>query len=252
MSPLSERECDNANVEEFDDNEKMNRKNFGSFIRSKQLSKYNKDNQSDEENDGQQIDLGQVEAKFNHSKSGDSLEFDDMIQIEKPQVAASNVANKGVLDPKSDDLFKFSHTTRTGDGSDPFRRYQFSFNQYQNAIMHMIDENGQSRWDINIHAVNCCFETYLKNTTVILHLLESLKDVLKNNRQEFFNNLKKGNFPSFTEFKNMTFQNGVLVSLAKQLTVQVIQFQTLQVFLYGAITSDHNLMMFKPESSKEF
>jgi hypothetical protein len=83
-----------------------------------------------------------------------------------------------IMPHKKEEHFKFSHTTRAGDGSDPFRRYQFSFNQYSNAILNMIDDNGNSRVDINIHAVNCCFETYLKNTNVILQILQNIKDVL--------------------------------------------------------------------------
>ena len=58
---------------------------------------------------------------------------------------------------------KFSAPKRSGDGSDPFRRYQYCFKEYQLAIQGLIDDEGNSVTDINIHALCSCLETYLNN-----------------------------------------------------------------------------------------
>ena len=43
-----------------------------------------------------------------------------------------------------------------------------------------------------------------------------------------------------------------MISNAKLLVVQVIQFQTVHAFLYGAITSDSDNIMYKSENDPEF
>ena len=43
----------------------------------------------------------------------------------------------------------------------------------------------------------------------------------------------------------------MLISLAKQLCVQVIQFQTISIFVYGAITSDLESIFYRPPESAE-
>ena len=50
----------------------------------------------------------------------------------------------------------------------------------------------------------------------------------------------------------MVFKNNVLVGLAKQLAVQVIQFQTVFVFVFAATTSDQENIMYKNQESEEF
>ena len=43
-----------------------------------------------------------------------------------------------------------------------------------------------------------------------------------------------------------------MISNAKLLVVQVIQFQTVHAFLFGAITSDSDYIMYKSENDPEF
>ena len=50
----------------------------------------------------------------------------------------------------------------------------------------------------------------------------------------------------------MTFKNTYLISLAKQLCIQVIQFQTIQVFLFSSIISDIDQMIYKSADCKEW
>ena len=101
----------------------------------------------------------------------------------------------------------FSHVRRAGDGSDPFRRYQYCFNEYNKAIQNLVDEDGNSRAVINIHAVDCCLLTYMNNMTVIQSILERIQSLLQNSKRLFLDQLRKGTWPSYAEFKNMTFKN---------------------------------------------
>lgn len=104
-------------------------------------------------------------------------------------------------------LEMFSHVTRAGDGSDPFRRYQYCFNEYNKAIQNIVDAEGNSKAEINIHALDCCLQTYIRNMNVILTLLSEMKKLLQQGKDLFLEKLKKGHLPSYTQFKNMTFKN---------------------------------------------
>jgi hypothetical protein len=74
--------------------------------------------------------------------------------------------------------------------------------------------------EINIHALNCCLETYHKNCTIILEILGNIKNLLMLRKEQFIQSLKNlGHFPTYQEFKNMTFKNKILISLAKQLCI---------------------------------
>jgi len=51
----------------------------------------------------------------------------------------------------------FTNPKRAGDGSDPFSRYQYCFNEFQRALQNLVDpESGTLRAEINLHAMNCC------------------------------------------------------------------------------------------------
>ena len=64
--------------------------------------------------------------------------------------------------------------------------------------------------------------------------------------------MKQGYLPSFLDIHRIIFKNTLLLSQAKQLCVQVIQFQTVQVFTFGAVTCDKEYLMYKPEDSPEW
>jgi hypothetical protein len=66
---------------------------------------------------------------------------------------------------------KIGNATRTGDGSNPFSRYEYCFKEYMDAIDSLIDEDGESVIDINIHAFTVCIETYKNNMIVMVNIL---------------------------------------------------------------------------------
>ena len=68
-------------------------------------------------------------------------------------------------------LTMFSHPKRLGDGSDPFRRYQYIYHEFLIATLSLVDEEGNNRVAINIHALNSCLETYLCITKHIITIL---------------------------------------------------------------------------------
>ena len=122
---------------------------------------------------------------------------------------------------KLDKIFKFNHPSRAGDGCDPFKRYQYCINEFIQAMQNLISPDNEI--EINIHAMNCCLETYAKNCKIILDILKNIKSLLNLRREWFLQSLRNlGHFPSYQEFRNMTFKNTYLISLAKQLCIQVI------------------------------
>ena len=46
----------------------------------------------------------------------------------------------GSVQQKIEEIFKFSHATRAGDGSDPFSRYKYCFSEYISAINNLLDD----------------------------------------------------------------------------------------------------------------
>jgi len=68
-------------------------------------------------------------------------------------------------------LTMFGHPKRLGDGSDPFRRYQYIYHEFLIAILSLLDEQGNNRVAINIHALNSCLETYNNITKHIIIIL---------------------------------------------------------------------------------
>jgi hypothetical protein len=66
-----------------------------------------------------------------------------------------------------------------------------------------------------VHAVDCCLLTYINNISVIGGILERIQSLLQNSKRLFLDQLKQGTWPSYAEFKNMTFKNQMLISLAK-------------------------------------
>ena len=78
----------------------------------------------------------------------------------------------------------------------------------------------------------------MNNMKVILDILIKIKESLQNGRSELIAHMKRGHLPSFLDIHHTIFKNTLLLSQAKQLCVQVIQFQTVQVFTFGAVTCD--------------
>lgn len=150
---------------------------------------------------------------------------------------------------KNNIVLRIGNASRAGDGSDPFRRYEYCFNEYLDAIENLIDENGKSKVDINVSAFTVCIDTYKNNMTVMINHLTDIINSLKQSKQQFLQILKSGLLPSYHKVKNIVFGNKMLVTQAKQLSVQVIQFQTIFCFVFGAICSNEDFIMYMPEDS---
>jgi len=119
-------------------------------------------------------------------------------------------------------MHMFSAPFKSGDGSDPFRRYEYCFNEFYSAICNLIDENGESLCDINIHALNCCLLIYINNMDKIFNILIEIKTMLIHGRQELLKKLSHGRIPSVRDIHKIMFKNSVILSHAKKLSVQVI------------------------------
>jgi hypothetical protein len=78
-----------------------------------------------------------------------------------------------------------------------------------------------------------------------------MKLTIQQSNRHLIEKIKKGELPTYSDFRNVTFKNKVLISLAKKLCVQVIQFQTVKVFIFVSLTADIDHLIYKPENSPE-
>lgn len=101
-------------------------------------------------------------------------------------------SDQGSAQQKIEEIYKFSHASRAGDGSDPFSRYKYCFSEYISAISNLLDDKQQNRTDINIHALYACLETYNRNLADMLKILSSMRQTLVESKQMFMSYIKEG------------------------------------------------------------
>lgn len=91
----------------------------------------------------------------------------------------------------------------------------------------------------------------MNNMTAIKFILENVKSMLVQSRLDFLDLLKHRQIGKMGLTINNAYKNSKLVGYARELCIQVIQFQTINTFIFGAIVSDPDQITYKPPDSPE-
>ena len=94
--------------------------------------------------------------------------FEDS-DIEPPESQKSKYTHKFSNNPALINLF--TGLTRSGDGSNPFKRHESTYTEYRNAFINLVTKEGESRCEINLHGLNSCLVTTLHNMTEIIDVI---------------------------------------------------------------------------------
>lgn len=81
--------------------------------------------------------------------------------------------------------------------------------------MNLIDDEGESKTEVNIHALFCCLETYSNNVKKILEIIQNIKNFLKGDQDNFMESLIKGEIPAFLDFKKGKYKSEIMLGLTK-------------------------------------
>ena len=89
----------------------------------------------------------------------------------------------------------FTLPSRSGDGSNPFKRFENCFDEFTKAFMNLVDEDGNSAIEINIHGLNSCLVTYINNMNEIYDLIIKIREILSKSKETLLQSIKRGILP---------------------------------------------------------